>query len=282
MTQPTFNHVALSVVCLLVILLARPHLLRAEIGSITAQEAQAAEQDHPYIHVFEPQSGDRAWHRAVQIVKGQRNNEKHIYTLLRVSQEQPTPDQPVMLDATKLKELTRHYDGGGGQYYRAKSGEFILMEHINGTHRRELGKGHFQDPLTVGHPASGTKVIWIDVPKRGILRGQDIVLSPCPPNLYGQLRVQLRKRSSVRCTEFMLGVVTINDITAGPYPLNPSKRDGPILMAPGDYQIYFAQINPARARFDFRINARQTTYLKFAAPNQKTIIQIEDEPQDKD
>jgi hypothetical protein len=280
MNQPSFRTVFQCFAICLIANLIVPCSLQAQPGGVTLEEVEAAEQDHPYIHVLEPSSSDRAWQKAVRMLKGQQFYYKHEYTLLRVLQDKPTPQQPVMLGGIKLVELTPKYTAGGGSYFHAKSGDFLLIEHINGSRRRKVGENLYQDPITVGHPDSGTLVVWVDVPKRGELQGREIVFKPCPKSQYGQLQVALRKRSSVLCDQFMLGVVSFNDIEDGPFPINPKKRKGPILLAPGDYKIFFAQIDPAKARFDFKILSKQTTFLSFSATNQKTIVQVTEQPKD--
>jgi hypothetical protein len=103
------------------------------------------------------------WRKAVATAN-QHMAERGYYSLLRVILQDAQPDETIRVDASKLKDLTPKYDGGGGQIRSLKSGEFVFIEHINST-RRKNGK----DPVVFNSASRGNRTIWVDVPERGRL-----------------------------------------------------------------------------------------------------------------
>ena len=267
----------LSLLTCLTLLLSLQSQVHAQFVEGAPPESAYNQATHPYIEVLEPRVGDKAWLQAIKKVKKQKFNDKNRYSLIRVIQDDSTPKMPVMLSATKLMELTNKYNGGGGQFFNAQNGDFVLWQHLTTPSP--------QNPramIKVGHPNSGALDLWLDIPERGQLRTYEIIFETCPKNQYGQLQIQVLKHRSTQCTQFTVGMITTGGIYGKTYPLNPRKRRGPILLAPGDYKLLFPEIDKRKARFDFQIHTRQTTKLKFKAPSQNLIVlEEEKEPEPK-
>lgn len=252
--------------CLLIMQL-QPASIQAQDTGGPTQDELAAISKHPYIEVELPSNSDSAWIKAVQKVRQQKFADSHYYTIFRVIQDNPTPSEPVMMASVKLMELTDTYNGGGGTFYQAKSGDFVLWDHLRGP-----SKDQPQNKIQVAHSNSGSTDLWIDIPERGQINGYDIIMKTCPRSKYGQLQVQLRAPKSVNCTRFVIGPVTVGGPYGVSYPMNPRERKGPILLAPGDYKILFPEFDMVKSRMDFTIDSRKTTRLKVKYTSDNVIM----------
>lgn len=140
------------------------------MSSIPAYSDDDAERSAPHAsgslsyEVDRSDVGSADWRDAIATAKSHMSRFGGYYSLMRVVLKTAAPGEKIRVDATKLKDLTSEYHGGGRQFRSVKSGEFVFIEHINSA-RRQNGK----DPVVLESAARGKSTVWIDVPKRGSL-----------------------------------------------------------------------------------------------------------------
>jgi hypothetical protein len=202
----------------------------------------------------------------------QHQGEKGHYTLLRIKTVGFDSPHPTQLKATKLKELTPIYDGGGGEYRIAKNGDFVLWEHINTAQRRKS-----QDPIEVGHIESGNATLWFDAPAHGKLNVLgDIVVRPAPQNERGRLEISIEKDAATNTTAAVIGPIVVGGQYGTKYSLSAEGKSESITLAPGHYKIVFPDFDPRKSRWDFTIRPGMTTRLKLKAITQKQLDLVEE------
>lgn len=107
------------------------------------------------------------WHAAIATAKSHMSRFGGYYSLLRVVLQEPRSDsERLRVDATKLKDLTPEYDGGGGQFRDVASGGFVLMEHIPNARSRANGT----DPIVLRSLYRGMATIQIPIPTQNVLQ----------------------------------------------------------------------------------------------------------------
>jgi len=107
------------------------------------------------------------WQAAIATAKSHMRRFGGYYSLLRVVLQEPlSHDEPLRVDANKLKDLTPEYDGGGGRFRDVVSGGFVLMEHIPNAASQSRGT----DPVMLRSLYRGMGTVQIPVPTRGVLQ----------------------------------------------------------------------------------------------------------------
>ncbi|MHC4877177.1 MAG: hypothetical protein ACYTGL_11840 [Planctomycetota bacterium] len=211
------------------------------------------------------------WQNAIEDAKSHQGGRGQ-YTLLRVVIHSDDPGQRAQLDATKLKELTARYSGGGGQYRNVASGGFVLLEHINSS-RRKNGA----DPLKVAAQNCGMATIDVPVPKYGVLGILgEIVISPAPPESRGSLEVLVRANSIKQAKFLRIGPLAVG----GPYGKSITLKDGGgrLLDLPaGRYKLLMSDFDVRRSRWDVNIVPGMTTRLEFEVKSPTEVVKVLEE-----
>lgn len=149
---------------------------------------QAAAEDRPAAFTSEPVSFcdlDRShlespeWQTAIATAKSHMSRFGGYYSLLRVVLQEPKSDhERLRVDATKLKELTPEYSGGGGRFRDVASGGFVLMQHLPNGASSVNGTA----PIIFRSLYRGMATIQIPIPARDVLQvvGDVVVHSRAP------------------------------------------------------------------------------------------------------
>ncbi len=74
------------------------------------------------------------------------------------------PNEKIRASFTKVKKLTPQYQGGGDTFQETGNEEFVFVQHINSSKRKDE-----HDPLILSSSARGTQTVWIKVPEDGTL-----------------------------------------------------------------------------------------------------------------
>ena len=229
----------------------------------------------------------KEWESAIADAKAHQNGQSY-YTLFRVImkddddagdddeikreeiREEDDRDvvrrSKIQLQGLKLKELTRKYSGGGGKYREETSGAFVLLEHIDSSIRKE-GKS----PLIVAAATTGTKTLWLNVPKRGELSILgDIVISNSPMEQCGELCVKILPNRIKAGKHIQVGPIVVG----GPYGIVAPLDDGKCVisrLAKGTHRLVLPDFDSAKSRWEVNIKPRKTTTLEFAVRSDNKI-----------
>lgn len=180
------------------------------------------------------------------------------YTLMRVLVDDAAPGETIQAQATKLKELTERYDGGGGEFRVLPSGGFVFFEHINSTRRR-----NGRDPVKLGAFSHGTTQIWVDEPPAGVLGVLgDVILSRCPTEEMGVLSIKLKAPPAVHEAKLTIGPVVVGGPYGAAHTIDTS-REFQLRLPPGSYKILLPDFDPRNGRWDVAIEPKKFTRLTF-------------------
>lgn len=203
--------------------------------------------------------------------------QKHVggrgyYTLMRVILENAKPEEIIQAQATKLKQLTDRYYGGGGEYRVVKSGGFIFFEHINSTRRRDG-----RDPVTVGALAHGRTRLWVDVPPNGTLGVLgNVILRRYPVEETGRLVTTIELPPGVKATRLVLGPVVVGGPYGNKFAIDQSGRCDTGRLPPGTYKTLFPEFDMRKSRWFVNIAPRTVTHVKFVAHSQNELEKVEE------
>ncbi len=197
------------------------------------------------------------WREAIRKAKSHQSG-RGFYTLLRVIAEDANPKEPIQLQATKLKEFTEKYHGGGGEYLVGLSGDFVLFQHINSVHRRNQ-----RDPVVLGSLAHGKSQLWAEVPSAGTLNVVgDVILRSCPDEEKGLLVLSLNAPADLESTPVVIGPVVVG----GPYGKKHrvhAAQDLELRLPPGDYKLLLPDFDLKKSRWDVTIVAGEGKKVVF-------------------
>lgn len=151
-------------------------LLGSHVESAPAAEGPAEFTSNPVSfcdldrsHLESPE-----WQTAIATAKSHMSRFGGYYSLLRIVLREPLSDhEQLRVDATKLKDLTPEYSGGGGRFRDAANGGFVLMQHVSAS----PAKG--TEPMVIRSIYRGMATIRIPVPTRDVLQVLgDVVIHP--------------------------------------------------------------------------------------------------------
>jgi len=206
------------------------------------------------------------WQAAIEDAIHHQGGRGH-YTLFRIKTFGSAQNVATQVAASKLKDLTWEYNGGGGAFRAVQNGEFVLWEHSNSTKRK-----HNKDPIKVGNLRSGVTELWFPVPSKGDLRVLgDILVYPALGSQRGQLQIRIRKTGIARTTAVVIGPVVVGGPYGTKYPLSEDGESKLIPLPSGKYKILFSDFDTGKGRWDFTIRSGMTTRLEMTASNQKEL-----------
>lgn len=190
-------------------------------------------------------------------------------SVVRVFIENATHQDQLQAQSSKLKTPKEKF--GGGAFRKFKSGDFLVMEHINSHHRQNN-----QDPLALGSTEHGRSEILIPVPAKGKVQAfGDIVLTRVPAGKRGKLRLHVNSNGvDKQVSSVRLGPITVG----GPYGKKFICNDPSICeienLAPGPYWLLFDRFDPARSRWEFSLKAGDTLELHFKIKDKNLIERV--------
>lgn len=241
------------------------------VSSTTGEYLADVSEGRKRFRIDQNDLGSPEWRSAIE------RAEKHVggrgyYTLMRVILEDSRPEEKIQAQATKLKQLTEKYYGGGGEYRVVNSGGFIFFQHINST-RRQDGR----DPVTVGAPAHGRTRLWADVPSNGTLGVLgDVILRRYPIEEMGRLVTTIELPPGVKATRLVLGPVVVGGPYGNKFEIEQGGRCDTGRLAPGTYKILFPEFDMRKSRWFVNIAPRTVTHVKFVAHSQRELEKIEE------
>jgi len=241
------------------------------VSSTTGEYLADVSEGRKRFRIDQNDLGSPEWRSAIELA------EKHVggrgyYTLMRVILEDSRPEEKIQAQATKLKQLTEKYYGGGGEYRVVNSGGFIFFQHINST-RRQDGR----DPVTVGAPAHGRTRLWADVPSNGTLGVLgDVILRRYPIEEMGRLVTTIEQPPGVKATRLVLGPVVVGGPYGNKFAIEEGGRCDTGRLAPGTYKILFPEFDMRKSRWFVNIAPRTVTHVKFVAHSQNELEKIEE------
>lgn len=155
-------------------------LLCGITGQAAAKDRSAAFSSEPVSfcvldrsHLESPE-----WQTAIATAKSHMSRFGGYYSLLRVVLQEPKSDhERLRVDATKLKDLTPEYYGGGGRFRDVASGGFVLIQHLPNGASSVNGTA----PVVLRSLYRGMATIQIPIPTRDVLQVVgDVVVHPRP------------------------------------------------------------------------------------------------------
>lgn len=193
-------------------------------------------------------------------------------TLIRVFLDGSHSEDMLQLAGTKLSSPREARAGGGGMYRQIRSGDFVLVEHINSSRRKEG-----RDPVEIGTFAHDRAMLWLDVPDRGKLGVHgDVKLKPCADDQMGRIVVTVEGDAGLEVRTFRLGPIAVG----GPYGrsikfgTDRKCSTGPI--APGSYKILLPDFDMVKSRWTVTVEPGMTTQLRFVAESQQKVVKVKE------
>jgi hypothetical protein len=194
-------------------------------------------------------------------------------TLLRVLLE-GDESADIQLTATKLVRLDQN--GGGGTYQQLSHGDFVLIEHIGSTARK-----NGRDLLKVGTVAHGQFAIRVPVPAKGSLGVLgDLILSEASVAEKGVLEATVATQGVPGISKDLsmrLGPIAVG----GPYgysiPFGRSDQSDiggqtpRIVLAPGTYKIAMLDFDTVKSRFTVEVESGERVAIRFDAKSEKVV-----------
>ena len=193
-------------------------------------------------------------------------------TLMRVILEGGSHDNLLQLTSTKLVLPAER--GGGGLFKQIRSGDFVLVEHINSSRRRQG-----RDPVEIGTLSHHRPTIWVEVPPRGTLGVLgDVIISPFPEEKMGRIVATVASASEqpLSIRQFCFGPVAVG----GPYgkaaPFDSEHVCDTGLITPGEYKILLPDFDVVKSRWTVNVSPGNVTYLRFLARSQRQVEKTEE------
>ena len=184
----------------------------------------------------------------------------------------PRPnDRPIHAMSTKLVSLDPQ--DAGGKYKELKSGDFVVVEHINSSQRNEG-----RDPLQVGSWTHRHADLWIPVPPRGELGVLgDLVLERVKPEEMGGVIVEL---DTAAVPEGSFKSMHFGPLfTGGMYGRTYQATDGGIAgtnrIAPGNYFLVLPGVPEEPGHWPVTVKPGETAYLRFRWNTERVLELIE-------
>ena len=182
----------------------------------------------------------------------------------------PAEKPPVIqLSSVKLLGLGDVNSGGGGMYRELQSGDFVIVEHINNSRRRDN-----RDCMHIGSTTHQQGELWVPVPPRGQLGiVGDVVLKQTPPTDMGRIVVEVvdRSKNGVRVQNLQVGSAAVGGPYGARYPFVANGISGTPLVSPGSYKILLPDFDMQKSRWDVAVEPGQVTYLRFIADSQQSV-----------
>lgn len=187
---------------------------------------------------------------------------------MRVLQNDPASASITTLKVAKSKlKIMPLSLRGGGLYFKAKHGNFVILEHLHQNHSK-----NDKPLLQIGSFNSGTLNISLDIPKTGKVQILgDIIMHEYPKSLHGNLQIKVNKNTSFKADKVMVGAVVVGGIHGQTYPLDDKGKSPAISLAPGTYKIFFPDFDKRKSRWDITIKSRRTKTLKLKAISQSQL-----------
>ena len=192
-------------------------------------------------------------------------------TLMRVILKKADRKDLLQLTSTKLVLPGK---SGGGMYQQIRSGDFVLIEHINSS-RRQDGR----DPVEIGSLGHHRATVWVDVPPRGTLGVLgDVVLSPVPKKNTGRIAVTVRgkAREPLKITNFRFGPIVVGGSYGETIPFDSDGVCDTGRIAPGEYKVLLPDFDVVKSRWTVKVLPGRVTRLNFVARSQQQVSLVGD------
>lgn len=166
-----------------------------------------------------------------------------------------------LIHVSSTKLVTLDPEDGGGMLKALQSGDFVVIEHINSTRRKDN-----RDPVHVGSWTHRHADLWVPVPPRGELGVLgDLVLERVPAEEMGRVIVEL-DTSAVRGGMFgsmHFGPIFTGGIFGRKYQATDSGIAGTNRIAPGSYFLAMPGIKDKPGHWPVKVKPGETVYLRF-------------------
>ena len=190
-------------------------------------------------------------------------------SVVRVYIENPTEDDMFQAQSTKLKYPTEMY--GGGAYRKLKSGDFLIIEHINSYNRQNN-----KDTLILGSTEHGRTELLIPVPKPGSVQAfGDIILSRASEDERSILVLKVETpKGAKQVSSVRLGPITVGGPYGKKFVCNKPTQCEIGALAPGNYWLLFDHFDPVKSRWEFNLKPSSTLEMKFKSTANNTIERV--------
>jgi hypothetical protein len=179
----------------------------------------------------------------------------------------------IQLGAVKLMTPEETNNGGGGAFKEIENGQFVVLEHVNNSRRRDG-----RDCVQVGSMTHHQGELWIQVPPPGQLGiVGDVVLKRTPPAEMGRLVVEVIDQSGkgVRVDNLLVGCVAVGGPYGARFPFVANGISATPQVSSGNYKVLLPDFDVAKSRWDVSISPGEVTYLRLSADSQQNLRFVE-------
>ena len=179
--------------------------------------------------------------------------------------------QENLIHVSSTKLLSLDPEDGGGMLKELHSGDFVVVEHINSTRRKDG-----RDPVQVGSWTHRHADLWVPVPPRGDLGVLgDLVLERVPAEEMGRVIVEL-DTSAVPGGSFgsmHFGPIFTGGIFGRVYQATESGIAGSNRVSPGSYFLAMPGIKEKPGHWPVTVKPGETVYLRFRW-NKERVLEL--------
>ena len=196
-------------------------------------------------------------------------------TLMRVMLETNSANEMIGLSSIKLNDPWEAKSGGGGMVRRVGNGDFVLIEHINSTYRRQ-GK----DPVRIGSFQHQHVTLWVELPAHGTvgILG-DVILSPCAETEMGRVEATVLSETpqplEIRTLRISPGIDGGGVSRTLKFDADHTCDTGKIVA--GTYNVFLPDFDVMQSRWTVHVAPGMVTRLRFVARSQRQIDMVEED-----
>ena len=184
------------------------------------------------------------------------------------------PAKTDIVQVTSTKVVSLEELSGGGIFRELANGDFILIEHINSTRRKDN-----RDPVRVGSFTHHDAEFLVPVPPRGQLGILgDAILSRPQPESMGKIELDLRlvgpewKNTAPQAKyQLQLGPCVVGGVYGVTREFNHDYQCDTGLLPPGEYHLLLSDFDMVKSRWTVTIKPGQVTHLRFEASSPKVV-----------
>jgi hypothetical protein len=190
--------------------------------------------------------------------------------------ERPADPEPSLrwkryeIQVTSTKVLSfDDFPNGGGAFREVRSGDFVLVEHINSSRRKDN-----RDPVRIAGFTHAHAALDVEVPPKGQLGiVGDVTLKSLLPQAMGRIVavVDLEAPETVNWNEMRIGPVAVGGSYGRSYEFTSHGVTGTSPLAPGTYEVLLPDFDMIESRWTVTVRPGQTTYLEFVATSSTNV-----------
>ncbi len=192
-------------------------------------------------------------------------------TLMRVVLEKGEPGALIQLIGPKLIVLGR--SPAGGAYAQIESGDFVLVDHVNSTYRRDG-----RDAVEIASFTHRRAALRIEVPpRRTVAVLGDVILSACPAEEKGRIVATVTPLAAgpLKLDQLRVGPVAVGGPYGKAFPCQADRTCDTGPVAPGSYKILLPDFDMKTSRWTVDVAPGEVTRLRFVARSQETVEKVE-------